>query len=371
MTTLVFDIETVPDVELGRRICTASRASTMPRSPRPCSPCGRQDAGTRFLPHVQQRVVAISCVLRSREGLKVWSLGDPHSPRGGTDRALLRRHRELLAGSRVLERRRISICRCCTTARSRPACRRRATGRRASADTAFRYNNYLSRFHWRHLDLMDVLSGFQARARASLADVAALLGSAGQARILGRPGLGCVAGGRSRRIRRYCETDVLNTYLIYLRFELMRGQLPAARHAEEVERVKSPAARVSRAASRASSCVPGKRGSDGAQRSCELETGAVAALDARGRGHRPRRQDGFRRRRAARGDRPLSAHARHRQHDEGQLLEVHRGVAGARDAALRALRGLRRLRAAASVCRPRSSPPKKPSCATASSASRA
>ena len=28
-------------------------------------------------------------------------------------------------------------------------------------DTAFRYNNYLSRFHWRHLDVMDVLSGHQ------------------------------------------------------------------------------------------------------------------------------------------------------------------------------------------------------------------
>ena len=39
-------------------------------------------------------------------------------------------------------------------------------------------------------------------------------------------------------IRRYCETDVLNTYLIYLRFELMRGDLTRERHAEEVERVK-------------------------------------------------------------------------------------------------------------------------------------
>ena len=26
-------------------------------------------------------------------------------------------------------------------------------------------------------------------------------------------------------IRNYCETDVLNTYLIYLRFEFMRGNL--------------------------------------------------------------------------------------------------------------------------------------------------
>ena len=40
-------------------------------------------------------------------------------------------------------------------------------------------------------------------------------------------------------IRRYCETDVLNTYLVYLRFELLRGRLTRERYGEEVERVKA------------------------------------------------------------------------------------------------------------------------------------
>jgi hypothetical protein len=31
--------------------------------------------------------------------------------------------------------------------------------------------------------------------------------------------------GGIREIRDYCETDVLNTWLIYLRFEYMRGNL--------------------------------------------------------------------------------------------------------------------------------------------------
>jgi hypothetical protein len=31
--------------------------------------------------------------------------------------------------------------------------------------------------------------------------------------------------GKIGEIRDYCETDALNTYLIYLRFELMRGNL--------------------------------------------------------------------------------------------------------------------------------------------------
>jgi len=40
-------------------------------------------------------------------------------------------------------------------------------------------------------------------------------------------------------IRRYCETDVLNTYLIYMRFEMMRGRITRERYAEELERVKA------------------------------------------------------------------------------------------------------------------------------------
>jgi hypothetical protein len=34
--------------------------------------------------------------------------------------------------------------------------------------------------------------------------------------------------GHIEEIREYCETDVLNTYLIYLRFELMHGHLTLA-----------------------------------------------------------------------------------------------------------------------------------------------
>jgi len=40
------------------------------------------------------------------------------------------------------------------------------------SDHSFRFSNYLSRFHWRHMDLMDILSGFQGRGRASLNDIA-------------------------------------------------------------------------------------------------------------------------------------------------------------------------------------------------------
>ena len=40
--------------------------------------------------------------------------------------------------------------------------------------------------------------------------------------------------GRIDDIRRYCETDVLNTYLLYLRFQHMRGTMAAGEYATEI-----------------------------------------------------------------------------------------------------------------------------------------
>lgn len=40
-------------------------------------------------------------------------------------------------------------------------------------------------------------------------------------------------------IRAYCETDVVNTYLVYLRFQLMRGVLDDAGYRDECELVRA------------------------------------------------------------------------------------------------------------------------------------
>ncbi|MCK5640795.1 MAG: 3'-5' exonuclease, partial [Gammaproteobacteria bacterium] len=38
--------------------------------------------------------------------------------------------------------------------------------------------------------------------------------------------------------RNYCETDVLNTYLVYLRFELIRGHLMPDAYEQECQRLR-------------------------------------------------------------------------------------------------------------------------------------
>ena len=43
-----------------------------------------------------------------------------------------------------------------------------------------------------------------------------------------------VQQGRLDDVRRYCETDVMNTFLLYLRFRLLRGELTAGEYSKEV-----------------------------------------------------------------------------------------------------------------------------------------
>ena len=81
----------------------------------------------------------------------------------------------------------------------------------------FKYNNYLSRYHSRHLDLMDVWQLQWSGQRTTRCHGSALWVSR-QARRRRRQGLGGFLDGRADGVAAYCETDVVNTYLLYVRF---------------------------------------------------------------------------------------------------------------------------------------------------------
>ena len=114
-------------------------------------------------------------------------------------------------------------------------------------DSSFRWNNYLNRYHHRHTDLMDVLSSYQARAGARLDEVATMLGLPGKMGMSGAQVWERFLKGDIAGIRDYCETDVLNTFLVYLRFELMRGRLTRDGYELECELVRETLAREERA----------------------------------------------------------------------------------------------------------------------------
>jgi 3'-5' exonuclease len=236
MTRLVFDLETVPDVELGRRVLGIKGLSDAEVA-KAMYTVRRQQSGSDFLPLEQHRVVAISCVLRSREQLQVWSLGDEQS----SEAELITRFFE------GLEKYTPDLVSWNGSGFDLPVLHYRALKAGVQAprywetgeeDTSFRYNNYLSRYHWRHLDLMDVLSSFQVRARASLQDMALLLGLPGKLGFSGAQVWDAVQAGQLGAVRNYCETDVLNTYLVLLRFELFRGRLDPGAYRQELERLR-------------------------------------------------------------------------------------------------------------------------------------
>lgn len=237
MNTLVFDIETVPDVEFGRRLLDLPDSLDDTDVARAMFALRRQKTGSEFLPLEQQRVVAIACALRRGESLKVWSLGEPDSP----ERELIERFfdgierltPELVSWNGSGFDLPVLHYRCLRHGVSAPRYWEHGDG-----DAAFRYNNYLGRFHWRHIDVMDVLSGYQARGRASLASVAALLGLPGKLGFSGDQVWDAWRRGEHLAVRRYCETDVLNTWLIYLSFQRMRGLLDDALWHVECERVR-------------------------------------------------------------------------------------------------------------------------------------
>ena len=244
MNTLVFDIETIPDIDLGRRLYGVDDLED--------ADVGkimffkqRQSRGTDFLPVYQHRVVAISAVLRTGDDLHVFSLGDE----GASEKEIVQRFFDGLA------RYSPDLVSWNGQGFDLPVLHYRAMLHGISAerywetgdnDREFRYNNYLSRFHWRHLDLMDALSGFNVGARASLDNVATLLGFPGKLGMSGDKVWTKYLNGELAAIRNYCETDALNTYLVYLRFQLMRGVLDETRYGRELERLDEKLSQLAR-----------------------------------------------------------------------------------------------------------------------------
>lgn len=238
LPVLVFDIETVPDIDGIRRLNDLPPSLSDREVAEMAFQRRRQQTGSDFLALHLQRVIAISCALRDRNGFTVWSLGTPddseasliqrffdgiekYTPQlvswngGGFDLPVLH-YRGLVHG--VQARRYWDL---------------------GEDDREFKYNNYIGRYHTRHLDLMDVLAMYQPRANAPLDELAQLLGCPGKLGMNGGQVWDAYCDGRLQAIRNYCETDVANTFLVYLRFQLMRGVLTAQTYSQEVGLVRS------------------------------------------------------------------------------------------------------------------------------------
>lgn len=75
MHCFIFDIETIPDTEFGRRMWNLDELSDSEVATA-MTFMHQQKTGSEFLPPHMQQVVAISVVFRTGDQVRVWSLGD-------------------------------------------------------------------------------------------------------------------------------------------------------------------------------------------------------------------------------------------------------------------------------------------------------
>ena len=85
---------------------------------------------------------------------------------------------------------------------------------------------YFSRYTEDAIDLCDVLSSFSIQNKPSLHELCRVMGLAGKPEGIGGADVERYCGeGRVAEVAAYCETDVVNTYRLWLRYELFRGRL--------------------------------------------------------------------------------------------------------------------------------------------------
>ncbi len=229
---LAFDIETVPDCAGLRKLYDLPAELSDHDVAELAFQKRRVKTGSDFLPNHLHRVLVVSCLLRNDEGIKVFSIGEQDAD----EPAAIQRFFEGL-GKYVP-----TLVSWNGRGFDLPVLASRGLIHGVNAgcfwDTGadnkdFKWSNYINRFHDRHIDLMDVLSMYGGRG-SPLYELSKLCGFPGKMGMDGSEVWKSYREGGIAAIRDYCETDVVNTYLLYLRFQLMRCAYTPDRYKSEM-----------------------------------------------------------------------------------------------------------------------------------------
>ena len=236
---LAFDIETIPDCAGIRKIYDLPAELPDQDVAEVAFQKRRVQSNniSDFLPPHLHRVVVISCVMRTEEDLRVFSLGEPEASEAQAIQRFFEGINKYVPQLVSWNGRSFDL----------PVLVNRGLMHGATAacfwDTGkdnqeFRYSNYINRFHDRHCDLMDVLSIYGGRG-SPLDELARLAGFPGKIGVGGAAVWESYRAGRIEAIRNYCEADTVNTYLLYLRFQLMRCAYSPERYESELKLARS------------------------------------------------------------------------------------------------------------------------------------
>lgn len=235
--TLVFDLETIPDAQGLRTLGDYDPAMSDEQVIEAALQARMQTHGNEFLPLHLHKIAVIGCVFRDDNGFRVKTLGQADDPES-----------VLINGFfKTIERYTPRLISWNGSGFDLPVLHYRSliNGVQAARywdmgedDRDFKYNNYISRYHNRHIDLMDLLAKYNGRANAPLDDLAKLCGFPGKLGMDGSQVWRAWSGGKADEVRAYCETDVVNTWLVYCRFRFMRGELDQTSYEAEVNLVR-------------------------------------------------------------------------------------------------------------------------------------
>lgn len=236
--TLVFDIETVPDAT-GLRAAWGLEGDDDQVVEAALARRREQTQGTSdFLPLHLHKIIVISMLFRDADGLRVRSLA------GGPDEE----GRLVQNFYRTLEKYTPNLVSWNGGGFDLQVLHYRGLIHRVQAhrywdqgedDRDFKWNSYIGRYHARHTDLMDLLALYNGRAAAPLDQLAKLCGFPGKLGMDGSQVYDAWRAGLQDEIRDYCETDVANTWLLYCRFQLMRGALSPEAYDAEIALTRS------------------------------------------------------------------------------------------------------------------------------------
>ena len=220
----VFDCETIPDAELIRK--TYGFEGDDPQISNQALKAQEEKTGSSFLPLPYHKVVAISAVICDDYGnfKKVSSIN------GDNEKDLIK---QFLA---FIDNKNPKLISFNGRTFDIPMLMIRAMKYNLSCPAYFekenrelnksKWDNYRARYSDRfHVDLMDHITEFGAVRGLKLDTVCTLIGAPGKYDVSGDQVLELYYNGEIEKIREYCESDVLNTYWLYLQYELLKGNL--------------------------------------------------------------------------------------------------------------------------------------------------
>lgn len=215
---IIWDLETVPDLAAFKRMCG---------SPDMSDPEAEALHGDKFAKLPLHMIACIGALIAERGewGWRVVSLGAPHA---GT-----RSEAEIISAFvDRLEELHPQLVTFNGHGFDLPVLRYRAMVHCLAAP-GLNCRTYFNRYSEDCLDLCDALSSFDARSKMKLDALCRVLGLPGKPEGIDGSKVGeFVKNGRIQEVADYCETDVVNTYRVFLRYELFRAKITPDQHAK-------------------------------------------------------------------------------------------------------------------------------------------